>query len=302
MCETVDYANEKKLNILNLLPRGEQGGIERLCLDVARLSAENNHFYFMWGGGSVADQILEYTNQVVVRNFTYQNIVREYFVLREYVVRNDINIIILQVPSPVFLIYISWIKKRFPHIRVCAYIHADPNLIFDSRLKKIQFKLFQKYCDKNIAISKFVEKQLVRDYEIKNISVIYNGTDIDRFNIRKEKKVTNKINMVYVGRLAPEKGLNLLIEALSEVEFEFQLVIVGEGACLSDLKRLVSVIGISDYVVFSGASDSVEEFLGEADIFVHPTVCNEGFGITLIEAMAAGVPCVAFARGLYLKS
>ena len=43
----IEQEKDSKLRILNLLPQGNQGGVERLCLDVARLSPDTNYFYFI---------------------------------------------------------------------------------------------------------------------------------------------------------------------------------------------------------------------------------------------------------------
>ncbi len=48
---------------------------------------------------------------------------------------------------------------------------------------------------------------------------------------------------------------------------------------------------------FTGRRTDVPQLLQQADLFVHPAVWEEGFGITLIEAMASGVPCLAFPKG-----
>ncbi len=290
-----DISEKKK--ILNLLPMGNQGGVERLCLEVAKYSEDENFFYFMWSGGDIADRIRKYTENIEVRNFSYRRILSEYRFFREYVKKNEIEIIVVQMPSPIFLLFLSRIKKYRPDLKICAYIHADPVDIFTSNFKKKQFGRFLKRADGCIAISKFVSQETRNMFRNRDIKVIYNGTDIGRFDGGKIPGDGGKVRLIYVGRLIKEKGVDLLIRVLSKSEFDFNLTVVGDGPCKLSLKGLADTLGIGDKVRFLGARNDVDELLRNADIFVHPAVWNEGFGIAIIEAMAAGIPCVAFDKG-----
>lgn len=96
-----------------------------------------------------------------------------------------------------------------------------------------------------------------------------------------------------VGRLSHEKGLLSLIQAYSVVceRTQCSLLIVGEGPEEEALKEEVKRLALS-YVFFSGYSSHIESYLAEADIFVLNSLL-EGLPGALIEAMAAGLPCIA---------
>ena len=283
--------------ILNILVTGNPGGIERLCLDVARFSEEDNHFYFLWGGGVIADSICNYTKNVVIRHFSYRRIIQEYISLRNYIDRNAIEIILVQAPSPAVLMYLDLLRLSRRNIRICTYIHSDPIDIFTSDIKRLQFKLFTKHIDGCIAVSEYVAMETRRMFKIDNIKVIYNGTDIEKFGKSENSLQNDCVRLIYVGRLIKEKGIDLLIRVLANIDTKYTLTIVGDGPCRIELEKLSKLLGLADKIAFLGTRNDVNDLLQDADLFVHPAVWKEGFGITLIESMAAGVPCLAFARG-----
>ena len=104
--------------------------------------------------------------------------------------------------------------------------------------------------------------------------------------------------LLFVGRLAFEKGLRYLIRALKIClceGYELQLILVGEGPEQSSLNRMLAQLNLEQYVTFEGfisqGKDLWEQYR-KADIFVLPSL-SEGQGKVLIEAMAAGMPIVA---------
>ena len=104
---------------------------------------------------------------------------------------------------------------------------------------------------------------------------------------------------IFVGRLAPEKGLDTLVAAWPRVRLRFpmaQLVLIGEGAERVNLERLVRVVGLTlgptQAVHLPGSVTSITDALRNADLFVLPSR-EEGMSIALLEAMALGIPVVA---------
>jgi len=110
--------------------------------------------------------------------------------------------------------------------------------------------------------------------------------------------------VIYTGRLVSYKGLPLLLrvwQALSLVLTDAHLLLVGEGGldmhnCEADLRQFVTTQQMQDRVTFTGAVQNVPVYLQAADLFVFPTE-DEAFGLSLVEAMACGLPVVASAVG-----
>jgi len=98
-----------------------------------------------------------------------------------------------------------------------------------------------------------------------------------------------------IGRLATTKGLSYLIEAFSMVKRQMSsahLVLVGEGPCKVELQRQAADALCGDSVHFLGYRANVGQLLKGMDVFTLASVA-EGMPRVLLEAMAAGVPCVA---------
>jgi glycosyltransferase involved in cell wall biosynthesis len=106
---------------------------------------------------------------------------------------------------------------------------------------------------------------------------------------------TEKV-VVSVGRLSYEKGFDLLLEAWAEVAPTFpdwRLRIVGAGPEDAALRKQAAALGLTDSIDFAGQSSDVESDLRSASVYALPSRA-EGFPMTLLEAMAMGLPCAAF--------
>ncbi|MGE3062206.1 MAG: glycosyltransferase family 4 protein [bacterium] len=165
-------------------------------------------------------------------------------------------------------------------------------------LKSPLTKFFQRI-DGVIAVSteakRSVFKYFPSDYE-----VIPNGVDTKRFsneNPKLEKYIDGRINILFVGRQDPRKGIKYLYKAMDyliEQVPDIRLIVVGRGF----LKSYYG-LSISDkakkHVVFENYVDwaLLPSYYSTANVFVSPAIGGESFGIVLIEAMASGVPVLA---------
>ncbi|HUY36864.1 MAG TPA: glycosyltransferase family 4 protein [Pirellulales bacterium] len=101
--------------------------------------------------------------------------------------------------------------------------------------------------------------------------------------------------VLYTGRLHEMKGLDYLVSAWPAVLARNPLArlwLVGEGAYRKELTALIHDLGLGGQVHLAGAFDDVEDFLLAADLFVLPSL-EEGMSLSLLEAMALGLPVVA---------
>jgi len=161
-----------------------------------------------------------------------------------------------------------------------------------------------------VAISAVIEQEcLAGGIPADRIVRIPNSVDVDRFHpvaedarlslreslgLPKEKRIA-----VFTGRLVSMKGLPSLLRAWRQVVSrhpEALLVLVGSGGldmhnCEAELKSFVAAHGLGNAVHFAGAVGNVHAWLQAADLFVFPSE-REAFGISIIEAMACGLPIV----------
>ncbi|TNE80900.1 MAG: glycosyltransferase family 4 protein [Bacteroidetes bacterium] len=127
--------------------------------------------------------------------------------------------------------------------------------------------------------------------EALNIKIIPNALPEMHF-----EALARENTILYAGRFAWEKDPEILIRSMPKVfeaHPEWKLVMAGTGPLLEPMKILVKNLGLQNQVIFLGKVDGLEHYYAQASILVLPSVI-EGFPNTLIEGMAAGLPCICF--------
>lgn len=180
-------------------------------------------------------------------------------------------------------------------------INADKYLMFyhhGSMRHVYHDDIAYKKCNKIIAVSKNIEielKKYVSKYQDKIIS-IHNLTDID--GIREMGKLSctdvfnnSEFNIVSVGRVSYEKGMDIAIRACAKlVDDGFVNIkwwIVGDGPAMQDVLNLVEKLHMSNYVKLVGMKNNPYPYIKQADLYVQPSRI-ESFGLTIKEAMILG--------------
>jgi glycosyltransferase involved in cell wall biosynthesis len=140
-----------------------------------------------------------------------------------------------------------------------------------------------------------------RTSEAPRIVAIPNGVPVPETAWQRRSEWQTAPRAVFVGRLAPEKGLDTVIDAWPLVRAtypEARLILIGEGPQRAGLEDRVKALGLTlgpgQAVELPGASAEPTEALRDADLFVLPSR-EEGMSIALLEAMALGIPLVASA-------
>ncbi len=158
------------------------------------------------------------------------------------------------------------------------------------------------HSDKVIAVSNIVKRAVLDETFVpeNKVVVIYNGIDDSDFSLNRENRLDGKIQIIYVGRVIKSKGLFVLIKAIKNMGHkDFVLKIVGDGDDLEKLKAYVVKSGLVECVKFIGriSYQDVRKELFDSDIFVLPSLRVEGFPMTLVEAMFAGLSVIASRMG-----
>ena len=131
--------------------------------------------------------------------------------------------------------------------------------------------------------------------------MVPNGVDIERFesvgkNI--QFSLSGKPTILYVGRLAYRKGLQVLVRAMPFILKEIpnaHLIIAGKGYMDGFIKVLIKSLNLEGNVTMLGfiPDEKLPELYASSSLFVMPSLYCESFGVTLLEAMASGRPVVA---------
>ncbi len=135
-------------------------------------------------------------------------------------------------------------------------------------------------------------------HRIKKIDFIYNPITVskNRNSLECSKGVFRKNILITVGRIEEIKGADLIIKILPRIlsrHKDWQWFFLGEGDYKGDLEEAVHRYQLEEQVVLTGNVSNVEDYLKCASIFVM-TSRSEGLPMCLLEAKAAGLPCVAF--------
>lgn len=126
-----------------------------------------------------------------------------------------------------------------------------------------------------------------------DVPEIANGVDTNRFTPVSDTDRA-RFELLFVGRLAPQKGVDVLLRALADIDGEWRLRIAGDGPERSRLCDLAMELGVSARVEFLGWTQrsDLPALYQSADVFVFPSY-DEGMPNVVLEALASGLPIVA---------
>jgi glycosyltransferase involved in cell wall biosynthesis len=139
-------------------------------------------------------------------------------------------------------------------------------------------------------------RQMPRAFRDRCFYLPENAIDPARFTLRRTHKANRPIHVVFLGRLVPYKGPDMLIEAVAPLAQRGDVVldVIGDGPLMPELKAMLSRLGSPARINLRGWVDhtQVQQWLAKADVFAFPSVREFG-GAVALEAMAVGtVPVV----------
>jgi len=197
-------------------------------------------------------------------------------------------------------------NRRSKLIVVCH--GGDVDFLSRGQSRRMLGRWLVQRCDRLIAVSTFVQEALIRRFNAdpSKISVIPMGVDTKLFSRQKSPASQNAPHqperLLYIGRLVPGKGLDILLDALRLVMKSrplAELDIIGKGPLDGLLRKRVAALGLNQKVHFHGGlpHSRLCQHLRNASALVVPSVTAEGFGLVIAEAFAAQVPVVAAESG-----
>ena len=123
------------------------------------------------------------------------------------------------------------------------------------------------------------------------LETIPNGIDLSRFSRRSRTRSHDRFMVGMAARMNVEKDHATLLKAFSMLPGEFRLMLAGEGPLRDQLEQQSRTLGLDDRVRFIGTTRNMPQFFDDIDVYVQSS-WYDGFSLTVVEAMASGLPTV----------
>lgn len=306
------------MKILHIIPNLKKGGAERLVIDIVRtlsldptlqvklILLENKIEYHVDDLSSLIEIVPARVQLSVLKSNKYQI--------------NDLQMAIQKFDPEIIhthLFEAEIISRSCSFQKAKWFSHAHDRMksfntfnfkqltnkrqLTDYFERKYLFKRYKKNGGNQfVAISKDIESFLksVLPIGLQTVHRLENAIDAYRFKnqlLAQEKLFEKPYKLISVGRLDANKNHQFLLDCMKDFKdrgLQFHLTIIGEGDQRGFLENKINALNLQSEVTLAGVKEQVEECLWESDLYVHSAL-SEGFGLTLIEAMAAGLPVVS---------
>lgn len=306
------------MKILYLIPNLRKGGAERyaldLCLELNRrpeieykllVFEDKNDYEYLTGKINYQKLDRPFVPSVLRKNYVnveqYKKIIEDFKpdIIHTHLFLSEI---FTSIYVPENIAFVVHGHDNMPQFK---------NLALSSFLKK---SLLTNFYEKRILVNKKYKKnkntyfianspdtleyfqKTVPAFLRKNVRIIEYGFDFDRFYfpLKSSADRNEKFSIVNIGSFAKKKNQKFIVEiakVLKDKGFEFEINLLGAGECQESVENQIREYGLAEKVFMRGNVDFVEKYLRHADLYLH-TAYYEPFGLVLLEAMAAGLPCV----------
>ena len=209
--------------------------------------------------------------------------------------------------------FVGRLAARMAHVPVI--VHTAHGFAFHERSSPSAHFIYStlervasRWCDRIVSVSEFHRRWALelRICDSSKVLAIPNGIaplskpETAPAELRRRLGIRDgDLLVLSMARLAPDKGLEYLIEAaaiLLPTGLRFQIAVAGEGPVRSQLEELASKLGVAERVTFLGFREDVSDLLAACDLVVLPSL-REGLSIAFLEAMAAGKAIIATSIG-----
>lgn len=173
-----------------------------------------------------------------------------------------------------------------------------------SSINKILIKLFYKYSDKIVCVSKTIEKMLYDNFKLKNLTTIYNSFDFDSINKlsiknieKKDEKYFNNNDFVFLNiwRLEEQKWQEFLIKSFYELykkNKNIKLIILWEWSLREELQNLINKLWLENNIFLLWRRENVYSYIKKSNAFVFSSLW-EWFWLVLVEALSQWKPIIS---------
>ena len=306
----------RKLTVVQVLPSLISGGVEKGTLEVAKYIASKGHKSIVISGGGRLVEQLEYDGSEHIKwDIGKKSLITFFYVFKliKLIKRNKIDIIHARSRLPAWIIFLAlkFINKhKRPHF--ITTVHGFNSVSFYSSIMTKGEKV--------IAVSKVIEKFIIKHYKINSSKIIlnYRGVDSNEFNlndlvneewINSWKKefplLNNKIILSLPSRITRRKGhedfINLILR-LKQDNLNIHGLIIGDPKSPSDqylhsLKEQINNSGLNKNITFTGYRKDIKNIMALSDIVYSLSREPESFGRTVIESIKLKTPFIGYDHG-----
>lgn len=282
----------KKISILHIIETiGKGGGAETLLANtVTNLKEDNNivvtlyPYYTEYSLDDVPVYLLNITS--------WWSFIKAILQLRRIIKRHRVQLIHAHLFWSVLLAKLA--KPKSVKLVVSLHNILSVDLFKRAKIALGLEKILKNRQDAIIAVSKTVLLDYLEHVPFKKkVFVLYNLVpDIFFINTITNKNIRNKkLNCLAVGHFKPQKNYSYLITSFKDLEDQkVQLDLYGEGPMEKEMRQLIREYQLTNINIV-GLSDKISEVINRYQVFIS-TSKYEGFGIALVEAMAAGLICI----------
>lgn len=285
------------MNILQVIPEFNVGGVETGTLDLAKYLVRLGHkAVVVSAGGQLVQELQSYGAihyQLPVHKKSIVSIIKTIPLLVEIIRKEEINIVHARSRVPAWIAYFACRRTNTVFITTCHGYY-----------KKHAFSQVMGWAKRVIVISNIIARHMVDDFGVpcERIRLVPRSVDLEKFKfISPEKKRKKEFNVGIIGRITPLKGHLDFIKAMAKVSRQvthLKIWIVGDAPASrlgfkEELQVLIRRLGLSHCTEFLGNQRDVAGVLSNLDLLTLATTAQEAFGRVIIEAQASGVPVVA---------
>jgi len=285
------------MNILQILPKLDVGGVETGTIDLSKELIKRGHkVIVVSGGGKLVKNLIEMDVKHIelpVHKKSPFTIVSSIKKLESIIKDERINIVHSRSRVPNI---IAFFAARRAGAKFITTAHGYYSNHFISRVTG--------WARFVIVASSVIGRHMIEDFKVpyERVRLIPRGVDLDKFKFNMpgaSPKSEYKVGVI--GRITPIKGHGFFLQVAARVVRLFpkvKVLIVGDApkdkpGYMEKLKSLAKQLQIEKFVEFTGAQYDIPKIMSELDLLVLPSIGREAFGRVIIEAGASGVPVIA---------
>lgn len=285
------------MNILQVLPELNVGGVETGTLDMAKYLIRQGHKAVVASAGGelvkelVASGAVHY--QLPVNKKSLPVIIKMVNRLADIIEKEKIDIVHARSRVPAWAAYFAARKTRRVFITTCHGYY-----------KRHYFSNVMGWGKRVIVLSNVIARHMIDDFAVphERIRLIPRSVDLERFKyLRPDTKRKKEFNVGIIGRITPLKGHLYFIKAMAKVAREtrnIKIWVVGDAPVSKEgykeeVRILTRRLGLWNCTEFLGTQRDIPGILSHLDLLVLPTITHEAFGRVIVEAQACGVPVIA---------